>query len=154
MSKKTILQNYEDFLSYTGKEIAVSEYLKITQERVNIFAEATSDHQWIHLDQERARKETPFGGTIAHGYLTLCLAPYFIQEILDFPGVKMVINYSLNNMKLTEPVKVGDKLRMRVTLIEAKNLRGTIKASMKLVFEIQGGKIACTAEVVYLYRFD
>ena len=154
MPKKIIFKNYEDFKPYVGKEIAVSDYLKITQERVRKFAEATSDHQWIHLDQERARKETPFGGTIAHGYLTICLAPYFIQETIDFVGVKMVINYNLNKMKFTEPVRVGDKLRMRVALIEVKNLRGTIKASMGLTFEIQNGKTACTAEVVYLYRFD
>ena len=155
MPEKIVVKNFEDFKLHIGKEIAVCDYIEITQERVNQFADATSDHQWIHLDQERAKKETPFGGTIAHGYLTMCLAPYFISQVMDFPDLKMGINYSLNNMKLTEPVRVGAKLRMRLELIDAKNLRGTVKTIFGLKFELQGiEKPACIAEVTYLYQFE
>ena len=155
MTGKIVIKNFDDFKSYLGKEIIVSDYIEITQERVNQFAEATSDYQWIHLDKERAKKETPFGGTIAHGYLTMCLAPYFISETMEFSGLKMGINYSLEKMKLTQPVRVGAKLRMRAHLIEIKNLRGTVKATLRLRFEMPGiVKPACTAEVTYLYQFE
>ena len=151
---KIVISGFEDLKKYEGKEIGISEYLTIDQTRINQFADATSDHQWIHLDQERAKKESPFGTTVAHGYLTMCLAPYFLMEVLDLRGVKLVINYALNNMKLMEPVKVGSKVRMRIEMISVKNLRGTVKSTMGLTFEIQGiKKPACQAEVTYLYQF-
>ena len=151
---KIVISSFEDLKKYEGKEIGISEYLTIDQARINKFADATSDHQWIHLDQEKAKKESPFGTTVAHGYLTMCLAPYFLLEVLDFRGAKLVINYALNNMKLMEPVKVGSKVRMRIEIINVKNLRGTVKSTMGLTFEIQGiKKPACQAEVIFLYRF-
>ena len=106
MSEKIQLSGFEDLKAYEGKEFFISDYLVITQDRINQFAEATSDHQWIHVDAERAGKESPFKTTIAHGYLTMCLAPYFFSEAVDFSQAKFVINYGLDNMRLMEPVKV------------------------------------------------
>ena len=154
MAEKIKILSFQDFKQYEGKEIGVSEYLTVNQDRINKFADATSDHQWIHIDEERAKKESPFETTVAHGYLTMCLAPYFLFEMFDFPTIKMGINYALNNMKMMEPVKVNSKLRARVEILSVKNLRGTIKSTMKLTFEIQGvKKPACQAEITYLYQF-
>ncbi len=154
IADKIIISNFEEFKQYDGKEVGVSDYLTVDQARIKKFAEATSDYQWIHLDQKRAEKESPFGTTIAHGYLTMCLIPYFLYEMFDFPQIKMGINYGINNMKLMEPVKVNSKIRLRVEILSVKNLRGTIKATMKITLEIQGiEKPACRGEVTYLYQF-
>ena len=152
---KIIISSFEEFKQYEGKEIGVSDYITIDQDRINKFADATSDHQWIHVDQEKAKKESPFGVTIAHGYLTMCMAPYFLYEMFDFPGIKLLVNYGLDKMKLMQPVKVNSKIRLRAELLSLKNLRGTIKSTMKLTFEIKGiDKPACQAEVTYLYQFS
>ena len=153
MTDKITISSFEDFKQYENKEIGVSDYLTIDQDRINKFAEATSDFQWIHLDQERAEKESPFGTVVAHGYLTMCLTPYFLHEMFDFPTMKMGINYGLDNMKLMEPVKVNSKIRLKIKILGVKNLRGTIKVTKKLTFEMQGvKKPACQSEVTYLYQ--
>ena len=107
---------YADIASLVGQEIGVSDWVEISQERVNQFAEATGDHQWIHVDVERA-KTGPFGGTIAHGYLTLSLAPALLKDIIRWENIAMGVNYGLNKVRFTSPVPVGSRLRGRLTLL-------------------------------------
>lgn len=149
-----VINSYEEFEQYTGKEIGVSEYLKITQEQINFFADATLDHQWIHVDVEKAKKESPFKNTIAHGYLTLSVLPHLWGQIAEVNNIKQLINYGINNLKFIEPVVVGSEIRLRVELLSIKNLRGIAKVEMKAVMEIKDSpKNAFEGTVVFLYHF-
>ncbi len=154
MNKKIIFNSFKSFEVYEGKEIGTSDYLEITQEKIDQFAATTLDPQWIHIDPERAKKESPFGDTIAHGYLTLSLATYFLDQVVDFSNAKLLINYGLDNIKFLAPVKVNSKLRMRISLLSAKNLRNTIKTVMKATFEVEGVKKAvCVGDIILLFQF-
>lgn len=149
------INNYEEFESYLGKEIGISDYLEITQEQINKFADATLDHQWIHTDPERAKTESQYKNTIAHGYLTLSLLPYLWEQIVDFKNIKMMVNYGIEDLKFQEPVIVNSRVRLRATLKEIKNLRGITKTFMTCALEIEGSKKpAFTATVVFLYHFN
>ncbi len=151
---KTIINNYEDFESFLGKELGVSEYVTITQEQIDQFAEATLDHQWIHTDPERAAKESPFKSTIAHGYLTVSLLTYLWHRIVDVRNVKMIVNYGLENLRFQQPVLVNDRIRARVSLHDIRNLRGIAKIQVKIVVEIEGQKKpAYDALATFLYHF-
>jgi acyl dehydratase len=153
--KKTIINNYEEFESFLGKEIGVSEYVQITQDQIDKFAEATRDHQWIHTDPERAAVESPFKSTIAHGYLTVSLLTYHWYSIVDVRNVKMIVNYGIENLRFQEPVLVNDKIRARVSLHSIRNLRGIAKIQVKIIVEIEGKKKpAYDALVTFLYHFD
>ena len=155
MMEKTIINNYEDFESYLGKEIGVSEYLEITQEQINKFADATLDYQWIHTDPERAKEESPFKSTIAHGYLTVSLLTNMWYQIVDVRNVKMIVNYGIEKLRFQQPVMVNDKIRARVSLNDIRNLRGIAKIQVKIVVEIEGqNKPAYDALVTFLYHFD
>ena len=133
------------------RDLGTSEWHEITQEQVNMFAEATGDHQWIHVDVERA-KAGPFGGPIAHGYLTLSLAPVLLPEIMRVNGVSMGVNYGTNKVRFPSPVPVGAKLRLGATLADVEDVAGGAQLTMALVFEVEGApKPACVAEVVYRY---
>ncbi|KDP85706.1 MaoC family dehydratase [Cupriavidus basilensis] len=116
------IASLEELESLQGQEVAVSDWIEITQQQVNLFAEATGDHQWIHVDVERARRESPFGGPVAHGFLTLSLLPAFMHNAIDMPGVKMGVNYGLNRVRFTAPVPVGSRLRARVKLLSVERL--------------------------------
>lgn len=152
--KKTIINNYEDFESYLGKEIGTSEYVEITQEQINKFADATLDYQWIHTDPERAAKESPFKSTIAHGYLTVSLLTYLWYQIVDVRNVKMIVNYGIEKLRFQQPVMVNDKIRAKVSLNDIRNLRGIAKIQVKIVVEIEGQKKpAYDALVTFLYHF-
>ena len=107
-----IIHNYTEFESYLGKELGVSDWHTITQEQINEFAEATIDHQWIHIDPEKAKNESPFKATIAHGYLTLSLLPYFWHQIADVQNLKMQINYGIDNIKFGQAVLVESRVRL------------------------------------------
>lgn len=132
-----------------GSEIAVSEWMTITQQRVNQFAEATDDPQWIHLDEERARKESPFGGTIAHGYLTLSLLPKFFAAEIDLPFAKMNINYGANKLRFPSPMKVGHRMRARFTLLAVERLPDCVQSVWKYTAEQEDSdKPVCVAEVL------
>lgn len=149
-----IINSYEDFEQYVGKEIGVSEYLKITQEQINSFADATLDHQWIHVDAERAKKESPFKNTIAHGYLTLSVLPHMWAQIAKVNNIKSLINYGIDNLKFNDPVIVGDEIRLKVKLLSIKNLRGIVKVEMRAIMEIKDSpKNAFEATVIFLYHF-
>ena len=146
--------SYDEFVKYEGKELGVSEYLKITQDTINQFADATLDHQWIHVDEERAKKESPLQSTIAHGYLTLSILPYLWEQIMEVNNVESMINYGIENLRFKEPVLVNDEVRLRVTLKSIKNLRGVVKTEMAATLEIKGKKkSAYDATIVFLYYF-
>jgi acyl dehydratase len=136
-----------DVAACVGQEVAVSEWTTITQEQVNRFAEATGDHQWIHVDVERARAG-PFGAPIAHGFLTLSLLPSFFDTALDIKGVRMGVNYGLNRVRFPSPVPVGSRLRGRLTLQSAEPIeREGLQLTWSVVVEREGGeKPACVAE--------
>ncbi|EGJ71947.1 MaoC domain protein dehydratase [Bacteroides coprosuis DSM 18011] len=148
------VSSFEEFAKYTGQEFGVSDYMKISQEQINQFADATLDHQWIHVDVERAKKESPFNSTIAHGYLTLSILPHLWDEIMEVDNVQSMINYGIENLRFQEPVLVGDEVRLRVKLKSCRNLRGVVKTEMDASLEIKGKKKnAYDATIVFLYYF-
>lgn len=151
---KAVIGNFKDFQEYEGREIGVSPFLKITQEQVNQFADATLDHQWIHTDPKRAAEEGPFAGPIAHGYLTLSLAPHMWQQITEINNLKLMINYGIEKMKFNQPVMVGDEVRLRARLDSIADLRGVTKAQLHITMEIKDKpKPAYTATLIFLYHF-
>ena len=150
-----IIRNYEEFESHLGQELGVSGWHTITQQQINQFAEATIDHQWIHTDPERAKNEGPFNATIAHGYLTVSLLPYFWHQIADVQNLKMQINYSIENIRFAQAVVVNSRVRLKARLAAIVNLRGITKATIGVEMEIEGKKKpAYTGEVVFLYHFE
>jgi acyl dehydratase len=152
---KLVINGYDEFATYLGKEIGVSEYHQITQEQINKFAEATIDHQWIHTDPERAKSESQYKSTIAHGYLTLSLLPYLWEEIVEFKNVKMMVNYGIESLRFNQPVLVDGRVRLRCSLKSIKDLRGITKTEMTCALEIEGSKKpAFEATVVFLYHFN
>lgn len=136
-----------------GTHLGYSDYLEITQERVNTFADATGDHQWIHVDVERAKAESPFGGPIAHGYLTLSLGPVLFPQIMMVKGIKMGVNYGCAKVRFPSPVPVGSNLRLGATLDSVEDLPGGwAQITMTFAFEVEGAlKPACVSEVIFRY---
>ena len=132
-----------------GEEVAVSDWVEITQERVNLFAEATGDHQWIHLDVERSRKESPYGGTVAHGFLTLSLLPLLMGSSIRMLEVKMSVNYGLNKVRFPAPVPVGSRIRGRITLLSVEDIPDGAQMIWNVTMEREGGeKPVCVAETI------
>jgi len=151
---KRVINSYEEFEALKGELIGVSEYVQITQDQIDKFAEATMDHQWIHTDPERAAKESPFGSTIAHGYLSLSLLTYLWYNVVEVNNVKMIVNYGIEKLRFQAPVKVNDRIRATVSLNDIKNLRGIARVQVKIVVDIEGGKKpAYDALVNFLYHF-
>ena len=145
----TIVQGIDGLKEKVGEHLGYSEWHEVTQEQVNQFADATGDHQWIHIDPERA-KAGPFGGPIAHGYLTLSLAPMLMGEVVRTEGVSMGVNYGLNKLRFPSPVPVGKRLRMGAQLKEVTDITGGAQSVYELTFEVEGqDKPACVAEAVY-----
>lgn len=138
-----------DMLALVGQEVAVTDWLTITQERVNLFADATSDHQWIHLDAERCASESPFGGTIAHGFLTLSLVSHLFESAIRMLDATMVVNYGLNKVRFPAPVPVGSRVRARLTLHKIDVLDSGAQMEWHVVIEREGqDKPACVAELL------
>jgi acyl dehydratase len=137
-----------------GKEVAVSDWLEVTQERINQFAEATGDHQWIHLDAERSKRESPFGTTVAHGFLTLSLLAQFAQQTMKFPKARMGINYGFNRVRFTGPVKVGSKLRAKFSLLEFEDIEGGAQTTWNVSMECEGESKPCCAAEWVTRRYD
>ena len=134
-----------------GDHLGYSEWHEVTQEQVNLFADATGDHQWIHVDIERA-KAGPFGGPIAHGYLTLSLTPALLSEILEVSGISMAVNYGLNKLRFPAPVPVGSKVRAGVQLDQLEDVSGGVQVTLTTTFEVEGGsKPVCVAEILFRY---
>jgi acyl dehydratase len=145
-----VFSSFEEIEAATGEEIGTTDWVEITQERVDQFADATGDHQWIHVDVEKA-KDGPFGGTIAHGYLTLSLVPWLGSQVfeLDTPGAKL--NYGVNKVRFPNPVVVGSRVRARVSVGEVTDIPAGKQLTLKYVVEIEGqDKPACVAETVVL----
>jgi acyl dehydratase len=145
-----VLDDLDGLAELAGEELGTSEWLEIDQERVNLFADATGDHQWIHVDVERA-EAGPFGGTIAHGYLTLSLLPFLGAQVfsLETPGAKL--NYGVNKVRFPSPVRVGSRVRSHVTMGEVTDLPAGKQLTLRHTIEIEGAtKPACVAETVVL----
>lgn len=153
--EKVIINSYEEFEKLVGQQIGISEYVQIPQERIKLFADATLDHQWIHVDTERAKKESPFKSTIVHGYLTLSMLPYLWSQIIEVNNLKMMINYGIEKMKFGQAVLSGQSIRLVATLQSLANLRGVAKAEIKFAIEIEGEKKkALEGVAVFLYYFN
>lgn len=148
------INSHDEFATYSGKELGISNWYKITQEQINKFADATLDYQWIHTDSERAAAESPFKKTIAHGYLTLSLLPFLWQQIIKIENLKMEINYGVENLKFGQAVIVDSEVRLRAKLKSIINLRGVTKVVLDATLEIKDGpKPAFVGDVVFLYHF-
>jgi acyl dehydratase len=146
---KTI--KYADLSKHVGEEMGTSDWVKVDQDRVNKFADATGDHQWIHIDVERAKRELPTGGTIAHGYLTLSLIPMLSAQIMRIDGVSRGINYGSNKVRFTNMVLTGSRVRARQKLIGAEPKGGGMQLTNEIAIEIEGqDRPACVAETISL----
>lgn len=152
---KVIINSYDEFAELLGKNIGVSDYVELTQDRINLFADATLDHQWIHVSPERAAVESPFKTTIAHGYLTLSMLPYLWNQIIEVNNLKMMVNYGMDKMKFGQAVKSGESVRLVADLHSIANLRGTIKVEIKFAIEIKDQKKkALEGIATFLYYFN
>ena len=150
-----VINSYEDFEKYVGQELGVSDYVELPQERINLFADATLDHQWIHVNEEKAKAVSPFKSTIAHGYLTLSMLPFMWNQIIEVNNLKMMINYGMDKMKFGQAVLSGQSIRLRTTLQSLQNLRGTAKAEIKFKIEIKDQKKpALEGVAIFLYYFE
>jgi len=139
MAARTVVPDPASLASLVDKELEASDWIEISQELIDAFASVTGDDQWIHTDPERARRESPFGGTIAHGNLTMSLAPRLLREVLEFRGVHFLVNPGIEKVRLRSPVHAGDRVRMKVTVRKVRKIKGgAVRASLHLVFEIQG----------------
>jgi acyl dehydratase len=142
-----VIKGLDELRTLVGQQLGTSDWYDITQQRVNDFADGTGDHQWIHCDPERAKRESPYGTTIAHGFFTLSLTNTLMQQILSVEGLKMIINYGLNRVRFPSAVKVGARVRMTSELMELIETRTSVQAVFKQTFEIEGEpRPACVAE--------
>ena len=149
-----IIKNFEEFESHLGQELGVSDWHKINQNQINLFADATLDHQWIHTNPDKALTDSPFKKTIAHGYLTLSLIPFLWKQVVSIQNLKMEINYGIEKLKFAEAVTVDSEVRLNVKLVSIINLRGVTKANIGITLEIKDQKKpALSGEVVFLYHF-
>lgn len=147
-----LIPNLEALAGWTGREVACSDWLAVGQERIQRFADATGDQQWIHVDARRAATESPFGSTIAHGYLTLSLLPTLIESCLRIDGIRMAINYGLDRVRLPSPVLAGQRVRARLALDAIEPVAGAMQARWTATVEIENGsKPACVAQMLVRY---
>ena len=149
------LNSVDDFLNLSGQFLGTSEWLTINQDVINHFADSTFDHQWIHVDSERAKTDSPYQTTIAHGYLTLSLIPHFLDQIIEVENLKQLVNYSVDKMVFRSAVPVNSKLRMKASLKSAKDLGNICKASLQCSFEVEGQEEpVLEGTIVFLYYFE
>ena len=150
-----VLETPQSLQEYAGREIGVSDWFAVTQDRIRQFAEATEDRQWIHVDRERAARESPYGATIAHGFLTLSLLPHLVKEVFQIRGgLRMTVNYGLNRVRFPAPVRADSEIRARVTLQSLRQLPDSVEAVFLLSAEVRDSdKPCCVAEWVVRY-FD
>jgi acyl dehydratase len=148
----TIIDGIDGLKDKVGEHLGYSDYVEITQEQVNLFADATGDHQWIHVDPERAKKESPFGGPIAHGYLTLSLGPMLAPQVMQVRGISMAVNYGCEKVRFPSPVPVGAKVRLGAELTGVDDIAGGAQVGMKFTFEVEGApKPSCVADIIFRY---
>jgi acyl dehydratase len=152
--EKLIINSFQEFEAYIGKELGVSPYHQFTQEQINLFADATLDHQWIHIDEEKAKRESPFGTTIAHGFLTLSLLPHLWNQILEVNNLKLLVNYGIEKLRFGQPVLVNHEVRLKAKLLSIINLRGVAKTEIEVTLEIKDNKKpAFVGTLIFLYHF-
>lgn len=150
-----VVRSVEDAKQLEGREVGVSDWVTIDQARIDTFAEATGDYQWIHVDTERAAREMPGGKTIAHGYLTLALIPALTGDFVDVRGLKQAINFGCNKIRFYTPVVVGSRVRARATVLQARRRGGALHLVSEVRIEVEGErKPACVAETIGMYFFD
>jgi acyl dehydratase len=151
---QTTVDGVEGVQSLVGRHLGYSDWVRITQEQVNRFADATGDHQWIHVDPERAAKESPFGGAVAHGYLTLSLLPSLMPQIVEITGFRMGVNYGTDKVRFPAPVPVGSRVRAGATLDSATPIDGGVQMSVTVTVEVEGASkpsmVATTVSRRYL----
>ena len=153
--EKLVINSFEEFASHEGQQLGISDWLLVDQNRINQFADATLDHQWIHVDVERAKQESPYKSTIAHGYLTLSLLPHLWGQIIEVNHLKMMVNYGMDKMRFGVPVITGSRIRLNAKLDKIENLRGICKAYIGFKREIEGQrKPALQGEAQFLYYFE
>ena len=150
---KTVVPDIASLKEWVGKSLGTTDWVTVSQEQIDAFATATGDHQWIHVDVDRARRESPFQKTIAHGYLTIALAPVLLAKLLEVQGTSNIVNYGIDKMRLPAAVPAGGRVRLTATLDGLRELpTGGARAVIDLRFDVEGGaKPACTAKVVYVY---
>ena len=142
----------QELRGLAGQEIAVTEWMEITQERINAFADATEDHQWIHIDRDRAQRDSPYGTTIAHGFLTLSLLPKFLKDSIQIGGFRMAINYGLNRLRFPSAVLAGSRIRARIVLQSMRDVGDAAEVIYSITIESQRAeKPCCVAELVVRY---
>jgi acyl dehydratase len=147
-----VIESLQALSSLTSQEVAVSEWVVVDQERIGQFAQATGDWQWIHVDVERARRESPFGETVAHGFLTLSLLPYLTQQAIRIEGLRLTLNYGLNRVRFPAPLPAGSRVRVHFTLLAADPIADGMEARWHASFEREGAqKPVCVAELVARY---
>ena len=152
---KTIIHNIDEFIERKGTELGVSEWFEVSQEVINNFADATRDHQWIHVDTNKAATDSPYGSTIAHGYLTLSLLPSFLDEIVEVHNLKQLVNYGIKDFTFKNAVKVGSRLRMHASVKSAKDLGNICQATITCTFEVEGlEEPVAEGNIIFLYYFD
>lgn len=142
-----------DLKEHVGDDLGTSRWVVLDQDRIDAFARATGDDQWIHVDVERAKSESPFGGTVAHGYLTMSVAPALVNELIDVENCTRIVNYGIDKLRLKEPVPAGSRLRVGAKITGVRELRGGgARVTFAIRWEVEGARRhACSAEVVYLY---
>jgi acyl dehydratase len=150
-----VIKSTEDAKALEGQEIGLSDWVVVDQNRIDQFAEATADYQWIHIDTERAEREMPNGKTIAHGYLTLSLIPALTAKLVEFENLKRAINFGANKVRFYTPVPAGARVRARATGIQARRRAGALLLTSEVRIEVEGEKKpACVAEILGMYYFD
>jgi acyl dehydratase len=143
------INSLDQLKASAGREIAVSDWIEITQERINQFADATGDHQWIHVDPARAQRESPYGATIAHGFLTLSLVPMFLRDALQLSDVRMTINYGLNRVRFPSAVRAGARIRARIVVQSTRDTGDSVEAVFSVTVDVEGSqKPCCVAEIM------
>ena len=148
------INSYEEFASHLGEELGASDWITVDQDRINMFADATLDHQWIHVDVERAKTESAYHSTIAHGYLTMSLIPHLWNQIIEVNNLEMQVNYGMEKMRFGQPVITGSRVRLVTKLHNIADLRGICKAEIDLKMEIEGQrKPALQGIASFLYYF-
>lgn len=152
---KISIGSFAEFEKFVGQDLGVSNYITISQEQINLFADATLDHQWIHVDVDKAKTESPFKSTIAHGFLNLSVMPHLWEQIVEVQNSKLTVNYGIEKLRFNQPVLVGSEVRLNAKLKSLVNLRGTTKAEILVVLEIKDQKkSALEATIVFLYHFQ
>ena len=150
---KTVVSTISGLKERVGLDLGTSEWVEVSQKQIDAFAEATGDHQWIHVDVDRAREESPFKTPIAHGYLTIALGPVLLPSLLHVEGVGQIVNYGIDKMRLPAPVPAGSRVRLSASIKSVRDLpSGAARVAFALTFEIEGGsKPACTGDAVFVY---